>query len=166
MPELFGQQGGQWLPSFRPGNWVSSWGARPNDFGHQTAYSYFQQNPNQMANYNHGRLGNAFQSWFGGNQQGGPTADPRYPQRPQQPPMNPNAGAIGQAGGNVGGEYIKPTMVPNTALGSTMQNPYTPQIPNAGGTQPPQMQIGGFMPQQRPTGMQGGLAGFRGRGWF
>lgn len=165
MPDLFGQQGGQWLPSFRPGNWVSSWGARPNDFGHQTAYSYFQQNPNQMVNYNQGRLGNAFQSWFGGNQQGGPTADPRYPQQPQQPPINP---ALGDAGGNVGGEYIKPTMVPNSTLFSSMQNPYTPQppqVPNAGGTQPPRLPMAGFTPQGHLNPQQG-IGGFRGRGWF
>lgn len=175
MPLLGQNPNGSWMPQYGAGNWVGSWGQRPADFGPgQNAYSYFQQNPMQMENYNSGGLGRAFTNWFGGNQQGGPTGgNPRYPQTPRPPMQNPYAGAIGNAGGNIGGEYVNPDVPniynpkPNTygtaMLGSSMPQP---QLPNAGGTQPPQMQIGGMLQQRPQTGLQGGLGGFRNGGWF
>jgi hypothetical protein len=168
MPGLYGQQNGSWLPQFGNGNWVGSWGARPADFGNnQNAYSYFQQNPGQMQNYNQGRLGNAFTSWFGGGAQQGPVSNPNQPPRP---PVTPIQSQIGQAptnqdpmgGGDVPNIYspytppitqtVKPGMLGNYGQPNTQQA----NIPQMGQPQYPNNKFA----------TNGNIGDFRGRGWF
>lgn len=71
MPDLYGQQGGNWLPAFRPGNWNQSWGLRPEGFTQaDNPYSYFSRNPGQVQNYVRpyaSGLTKSFQNWGWGN---------------------------------------------------------------------------------------------------
>lgn len=178
MPLLYGQQsGGSWMPQFGAGNWSSQWGQRPGNFQPgQNAYSYFQQNPGQMQNYNSGRLGNAFTSWFGGGQSQGPTGgDPRYPQTPNRP-TNPATGNVP----STYGDYLGPAQdVPNVY--NPNPNGYGTPTAQASQTVKPGMlgnygrpntqqgsPFGGGQPQY-PAGKFAtppGIGSFRNGGWF
>lgn len=120
-----------------PGNWASSWGQMPQGYGHQSAQSYFQSNPNMIGSYwqGHGSLSNylgqQYPNWF--NSQVGGAGTPRPTPKPFNP--NVNAGAYNpQVPGDSGGGDVPNVYNPNPNPYSYMAAQRMPAPGNPTGT--------------------------------